>query len=245
MSSNRYALAAAKRERAGKGIARQLRREDRVPAVIYGDNKAPVLISLPEKELRLEHQKGHLFTNLCELNVDGETVLALARDVQVHAVTDKIETVDFLRVGPKTKTVVEVPVHLINQEQCPGVKNGGVLNIVAHTVELRCVVTDIPDFIELDLGQADVGDNLKLSDVKLPNGAEVAQKGKDFTIVSIVAPSEYTENEITAPTSDADVAAAAAAASGKPVPKGSAGKGPAPKGAAAAPAAAAKPAAKK
>ncbi len=212
MSSKRYALAAAKRERAGKGIARQLRRENRVPAVIYGDNKEPVLISLPEKELRLEHQKGHLFTNLCELDVEGEKVLALARDVQVHAVTDKIESADFLRVGPKTKTVVEVPVHLTNDEKCPGVKNGGVLNIVSHTVELLCSVTDIPEAIEVDLSNVNLGDSLKLADIQLPKGAEQAHKGRDVTLVTIVAPTEYTENEITAPASDAEVAAAAGAA---------------------------------
>lgn len=103
MSSKKYQMTAQKRERAGKGIARSLRRENKVPGVIYGDNKAPVLITLPEKDLRLEFHKGHMFTNLCELNVEGEKFLTARAGVQLHAVTDKIESIDYLRVGPKNE----------------------------------------------------------------------------------------------------------------------------------------------
>lgn len=222
MSSKRYALAAQKRERAGKGIARQLRRDNRVPAVIYGDNKAPVIISLPEKEMRLEYHKGHIFTNLAELDVEGEKILALVRDVQLHPVTDKIESVDFLRVGPKTKTTVNVPVHFVNYETSAAGKSGGVLNVAYHELELRCVVTDIPEAVEVDLSKAEIGDSVHLSQITLPKGSEASTK-EDITIASIVEPKEFIEQEITAPKSDAEVAAAAGVApagkDGKPGPK--------------------------
>lgn len=211
MSSNRYALAAQKRERAGKGIARQLRRENKVPAVIYGDNKAPVMISLPEKETRLEYMKGHIFTNLCEIDLEGEKVLALARDVQLHPVTDKIESMDFLRVGPKTKTTVSVPVHFVNYEKSPAGKSAGVLNVAYHELELRVSVTDIPDAVEIDASKLEMGGSVHLNDITLPKGAEAVSKS-NITIATIVAPKEFVEAEITAPKSDAEVAAAAAAA---------------------------------
>lgn len=216
--SQKYALKAQKRERAGKGIARSLRRENQVPAVIYGDNKAPVMISLPEKELRLEYYKGHIFTNLCELDVEGEKVLALARDIQTHTVTDKIESADFLRVGPNTKTTVEIPVHVINQDKCLGLKNKGVMNFVNHVVELRCPVTAIPDAIEVDVAALNIGDSIKLSEVTLPKGVDMPRTAKETTLVTIVAPEEYKEEEITAPTSDAEVAAQKAAAAGAKAP---------------------------
>ncbi len=228
MSSKRYALAAQKRERAGKGIARQLRRENRVPAVIYGDNKAPVIISLPEKEMRLEFHKGHIFTNLAELDLEGEKILALVRDVQLHPVTDKIESVDFLRVGPKTKTTVSVPVHFKGFETSVAGKAGGVLNVSYHELELRCVVTDIPEAIEIDASKAEFGTAIHLSEVTLPKGAEAVSK-EDIAIATIVEPKEFIEAEITAPKSDAEVAAAAAAAApagkdGKPAAKPAAKK---------------------
>lgn len=235
MSSKRYALAAQKRERAGKGIARQLRRENRVPAVIYGDNKAPVIISLPEKEMRLEYHKGHIFTNLAEIDVEGEKVLALVRDVQLHPVTDKIESVDFLRVGPKTKTTVHVPVHFVNYESSPAGKSGGVLNVAYHELELRCVVTDIPESVDIDLSKANIGDAIHLKEITLPKGAEPATR-ENITLAAIVEPKEFIEQEITAPASDAEVAAKAAAAAPAKGGKAAPAKAAAP---------AAKPAAKK
>lgn len=208
--SKKYTLAAQKRDRAGKGVARALRRENRVPAVIYGDNKAPILISLEENPLRLEHMKGHMTTNLCELKVGNENVLTLVRDIQLHAVTDKIEHVDFMRVSPKTTIHVKVPVHFINQDVCPGLKAKGVLNVVEHEVELICKASDIPEAIEVDLSKVEIGGDVKISDVKLPSGAKPKIHDRDFPIASIVEPTVYTEVEITAPASDAEVAAAAA-----------------------------------
>lgn len=208
--SKKYTLAAQKRDRAGKGIARALRRENRIPAVIYGDSKAPVMISMEENPVRLEYMKGHMKTNLCELKVDNETVLTLVRDIQCHAATDKIEHIDFMRVSPKTTIHVKVPVHFINQETSPGLKAKGVLNVVAHEVELICAASDIPEALEVDLSAVQIGGDVKISDVKLPKGSKPKINDRDFPIASIVEPTVYTEVEVTAPASDAEVAAAAA-----------------------------------
>lgn len=246
--SKTYALTAQKRERAGKGVARALRREDRVPAVIYGDNKEPSLISLGANQVKVQYMKGGMTTHLCELDVEGSKVLTLARDIQVHPVSDKIEHVDFMRVSAKTKIAVSVPVHFLNQDNCPGIKNKGILNVVRHDLELLCSATDIPEFVEVDLKSLEIGDSVKISDIKLPNGAQPASRGKDkdLTIASIVEATDYVENEITGPQSDEEVAAAAAAAAGGAAPaKGAPAKGAAPAKDAKAPAAAAKPAAKK
>lgn len=207
--SKKYTLAAQKRDRAGKGVARALRREDKVPAVIYGDNKPPVMISLPANPVRLEFMKGHMKTNLCELKVDNETVLTLVRDIQCHAATDKIEHIDFMRVSPKTKIHVKVPVHFINQETCPGLKAKGVLNVVEHEIDLVCAASDIPETIDIDLANLQIGQDIKISQVNLPKGSKPKVHDRDFPVCAIVEPTVYTEVEITAPASDAEVAAAA------------------------------------
>lgn len=223
MSKN-YALTASKRERAGKGVARALRRENNIPAVIYGDNKEPVMISMPLKDVSIRFQQGGMLTHICELTVDGTKHTVLARDVQLNPVTDRIEHVDFMRVGAKTKLTVHVPIHFVNQEVSPGIKAKGVLNIVHHDLTLRCAAGDIPEALEIDLSTAELGASLHLSDIKLPKGAEVmGHKNDNITIATIVMP---VVKEEAAPAADAAAAAPAA-------------------GAAAPAAAAAKPAAKK
>lgn len=217
--SKKYALAASKRSEAGKGVARKLRRDNKIPAVIYGENKPPVMISMPVKDISLQYAKGHIYTNLCELDVDGDKLLTIVRDIQLNPVTDKVESADFLRVGPNTKVTVEVPINFSNEDKCPGVKNKGVLNHVHHSLELVCPVTDIPDEIEIDLSSLDLGQSIKISAVKLPKGVTPVSREKDFTVVTLVAPTEYTENEIVAPKSDAEVAAAKAAAAPKAAKK--------------------------
>lgn len=187
MSKN-YAMTAVKRERAGKGVARSLRREGRIPAVIYGDNKEPVKISLPLNETNVEYYRGHMYTNLCDLNVDGDKYLVLARDVQLHPVTDVVEHVDFLRVSDKTKIKVMVPVHFINEDKCPSLDQKGTLNVVRHEVELWCQATKIPEFIEVDVEGKQHGDAVKVSSAKLPKGVSPVITDRDFTIATLVAP---------------------------------------------------------
>lgn len=235
MSKN-YALTAIKRERAGKGVARALRRENSIPAVIYGDHKEPLMISMPLKEVSLRFQQGGMKTHICDITVDGKKETVLARDVQLNPVTDRIEHVDFMRVGPKTKLTVHVPIHFTNQEISPGIKAKGILNIIHHDLELRCAAGDIPEALEIDLSAAELGHGLKLSAIKLPKGSEImGHKGDDITIATIVAPTVKGGDEV-APAAGA-AAAPAAAAGTKPA---AGAKTPA----AAAPAAA-KPAAKK
>ncbi|MGE4314116.1 MAG: 50S ribosomal protein L25/general stress protein Ctc [Pseudobdellovibrionaceae bacterium] len=187
--SKKYKLAAQPRDRAGKGIARALRRDGRIPAVIYGDNKEPVLISLPAKETEIEYHKGHMFTNLCDVKLEGgDTHHVLARDVQTHPVTDRVEHIDFLRVTSKTKIAVNVPAHFINEEECPGLRKGGILNIVRHEIELVCSATAIPESVEFDLAGVEVGDSIKMSNAKLPSGVHPAIGDRDFTIATMAAP---------------------------------------------------------
>lgn len=204
--SKKFSLTAEKRDGAGKGIARALRRENKIPAVVYGDSKEPVSITLPLKEVTLEYRKGYMFTHLCEIDVAGQKHLTLTRDVQLHPVTDKIIHVDFLRVTPKTRIKVDVPVHFINDEECKGLKAGGVLNVVHHEVVLECAATDIPEFVEVDLTNYDLGDVIHMDVVKLPKGATSVLEG-DETIATIAVPRAVVEVE------DAPVAADAVPAS--------------------------------
>ncbi len=187
MSTN-YAMTAAKRDGAGKGIARALRRDNKVPAVIYGDNKDPLNIALGANDTNVEYNRGHMFTTLCDLDVDGDKHLVLARDVQLHPVTDVVQHIDFLRVTAKTKIAVDVPVQFINETQSPGLEEKGVLNIVRHTIELMCSATSIPELIEVDLAGKEQGDSVNVSDAALPDGVKPVITDRDFTIATIMAP---------------------------------------------------------
>lgn len=212
--AKKYALVAEKRDRAGKGVARALRRENRVPAVVYGDGKEPVLISVNERELMKEYMKGYMMTHLCDLDAGGQKVLCLARDIQTHPVSDRVEHIDFLRVSPKTKISVEVPVHFINQDAAPGIKAGGVMNIVNHTLELECVATDIPEFIEVDMTGIEIGDAMRMDRVKMPSGAVPKDADPEHVLATLVAPKSAAADEA----KDAEVAAASAAASAAAAP---------------------------
>jgi len=202
-----YALKAEERERAGKGIARSLRRAGKTPAVIYGDKKEPVKITLNENEINVEYNRGQLFTTLCNLDVAGKEHLVLARDVQLHPVTDVVEHVDFLRVTDKTRLAVDVPVQFINEDQSPSLEQKGTLNVVRFTIELTCRATNIPDFIEVDIAGKEHGDAVKVSDASLPDGATPVIDDRDFTIATLVPPK-------TAEQEEAEEAAAAEAGDG-------------------------------
>ncbi len=216
MSKN-YALSAQKRDRAGKGVARALRRSSQVPAVIYGDNKTPETVALPLKELTLTYQTGVMQTGLCDLVVDGTKHLVLARDVQTHPVNDRIIHVDFMRVGPKTEITVAVPVHFIDQDSCPGIKlDKGVLTVIHHEIDLICIATKIPEFLAVSLKDKKIGDPLKLSSVSLPSGVRAPKGSEDETLATIAAPTVYA--------AEAAPAAAAAAAAPAKDAKAAAGK---------------------
>ena len=187
--SEALTLPAETRERAGKGASRALRREGRVPAVIYGGKEEPLSIHVEEKELRRQLGTGHFSNSIVMIDVGGKQVRTLPKDVAFHPVSERPLHVDFLRLSKDATVTVEVPVVFENEEASPGLKKGGVLNIVRHTLELVCDADKIPDEIHIDVTGADVGDSIHISQVKLPAGSVSAITDRDYTIATIVAPS--------------------------------------------------------
>ena len=182
-------LEAEAREKAGKGAARAARRAGRIPAVIYGDKKEPITITVDDHTIRMQMMKPGFLTALWDIQVGSDTHRVLARDVQLDPVMDNPVHIDFLRVTEKTKIAIEVPVHFVNEEQSPGLKVGGMLNIVRHAVELLVSAANIPESLEADVAGMDLGDALKISAIKLPTGASPTITDRDFTIATIAAPS--------------------------------------------------------
>jgi large subunit ribosomal protein L25 len=200
-------LKATARGRAGKGAARAVRREGRIPGVVYGDKKEPQNISFAYNELQAHVNTGRFMATLVDLEVDGTVVRAIPRDIQFEPVRDFISHVDFLRLGKGARIHVEVPVHFKNHLESPGIKKGGVLNIVRHEIDLYCPADFIPDEIMIDLTGLEIGDSVHIDAVKLPENVTPAIREKDFTIATIAAPAGLKEAE--------EEAAAAAAAAGE------------------------------
>ncbi|MDP3905936.1 50S ribosomal protein L25/general stress protein Ctc [Novosphingobium sp.] len=182
-------LPAETRERAGKGASRALRREGRVPAVVYGGNEEPLAIHVEEKLLNKLLGTGHFLNSIVEVEVGGKTVKTLPKDVAFHPVSSRPLHADFLRLTGNAKVHVAVPVIFANEEASPGLKRGGVLNIVRHELELICDADKIPDDISIDVAGFDLGDSIHISHVKLPAGSASAITDRDFTIATLVAPS--------------------------------------------------------
>ena len=187
--SEALTLAAEARERAGKGASRALRREGRVPAVVYGGKEQPLGIHVEERLLRRMLGTGHFTNSIVMIEVGGKTVRTLPKDVQFHPVSDLPLHVDFLRLAKDATVEVSVPVLFVNEEASPGLKRGAVLNIVRHELELICDADKIPDDIRIDVTGLDVGDSIHISNVTLPAGSVSAITDRDFTIATIVAPS--------------------------------------------------------
>jgi len=204
--SDALTLPAEARERAGKGASRVLRREGRVPAVIYGGKEDPILIHVEAKELVRQLGTGHFMNSIVEIELGGKTLRTLPKDVALHPVTDRPEHVDFFRLAKGAKVEVNVPVVFINEEASPGLKKGGVLNIVRHELDLICEADKIPSEIAIDVTGKDVGDSIHISEVTLPAGSESAITDRDFTIATLVAPSALKKAE--GDTSSADAAPA-------------------------------------
>jgi large subunit ribosomal protein L25 len=181
------------RDGAGKGPARQLRRAGRVPAVIYGERKDQQMISLEARALRRQLSNPRFFSTLCSLQVDGEAIRVLPREVQTHPVTDDPVHADFVRVSRGSTIHVTVPVAFLNEDVSPGLKRGGVLNVVRREIELVCPADSIPDQIEVDLAKADIGDSLHISQVSLPADVHPTITDRDFTIATIAAPTVVAE----------------------------------------------------
>lgn len=209
-------LKATARPKSGKGAARAERRAGRVPGVIYGDNQPPLPISVEDKELRQRILAGRFLTTIFDVVLDGKKHRVIPRDYHLDPVKDFPIHVDFLRLGQGATIRVSVPLHLKGLEIAPGVKRGGTFNIVTHTVDLEAAADSIPQFIEADVSALDIGGSLHLSDIELPKGVKSISR-EDVTLVTIVPPSGYNEEQKAAAAGAAAPAAAApAAAAAKP-----------------------------
>lgn len=212
--SDALTLPAESRERAGKGASRALRREGRVPAVIYGGKEEPQPIHVEAKLLNQQLGTGHFMNSIVMIEIGGKTVRTLPKDVAFHPVTSRALHVDFLRLAKDAKVEVFVPVVFVNEAASPGLKKGGVLNIVRHELDLICEADKIPSEIQIDVTGYDVGDSIHISQVALPAGSTSKIDDRDFTIATIVAPSALKKAEGAA--AAAEVAAAGATAEAEP-----------------------------
>lgn len=189
--SETLTLSAETRDRVGKGASRALRREGRVPAVIYGNKADPVGIHVNERELMKLLNTGHFMNSVVMVN--GERTLP--KDVAFDVVTDRPLHVDFLRISEHATVTVQVPIVFTDEEEAPGIKRGGVLNIVRHDLELVVDAAEIPDQVEISLKGIEVGESIHISAVALPKGAKSAITDRDFTIATVVAPSALKSTE--------------------------------------------------
>ena len=228
--ANTKSLAATARNGTGKGAARSVRRDGRIPGVIYGGGDAAEPITLDYRELNKHIYAGHFLTSIFEIDVGGAKQRVIPRDYQLDPIKDLPLHVDFLRLKPGSSLRVDIPVQFINHETSPGLKKGGSLNIVRHTVEMRVPADAIPENITADLATLDMNDSLHISALSLPEGCKPMIRDRDFTIATIVPPPA-------APEEPAAAAASTAAAAAAPAKGAKGGKAPA----AAAPAPAAEP----
>ncbi|MGF6308085.1 large subunit ribosomal protein L25 [Bradyrhizobium sp. i1.8.4] len=224
-------LKATARPKSGKGAARAERRAGRVPGVIYGDNQPPVTISVDDRELRQRILAGRFLTTIYNIDLEGKKHRVIPRDFHLDPVKDFPIHVDFMRLGEGATIRVSVPLHVVNAETAPGIKRGGTVNIVTHALDLECSVDNIPQYIEVDVGSLEISHSLHLSEVTLPKGVKSLAR-EDATLVTIVPPSGYAEEQ--------KAAAAAAAGGAAPAAGAAAPAAAAPAAGAAAPAAGAK-----
>src|SRR3954451_22603359 len=187
--SDQLTLPAEARDGLGKGASRALRRDGRVPAVVYGEKKEPLSIHVEEKLLNKILSSGHFMNSVVMIDLGGKAPRTLPKAVGFHPVPRRPIHVDFLRIGEHTKVHVAVPMRFDNEEASPGLKRGGVLNVVVHELEIVCDAAHIPAEIHIPLDGLEIGDSIHISDVKLPNGVTPANTDEDFTVATIVAPS--------------------------------------------------------
>jgi large subunit ribosomal protein L25 len=218
-------LKATARPSVGKGAARAERRAGKVPGVIYGDKQPPLPISVEDRELRQRIAAGRFLTTIFDISLDGKKHRVIPRDFHLDPVRDFPIHVDFMRLGEGATIRVSVPLHVVNGETSPGVKRGGTVNIVTHSLELECAADNIPQYIEADVGALEINHSLHMSDVKLPAGVKSLGR-EDATLVTIVPPSGFGEEQKAAATAGAAPAAAAPAA-GAAAPAAGAAKAPA------------------
>ena len=201
--SDQLTLPAETRERNGKGASRELRREGRVPAVVYGQKKDALSIHVEEKLLTKMLQTGHFMNSVVMVEVGGKPTRTLPKAVDFHPVSSRPIHVDFLRISEHTKVTVAVPMRFDNEDASPGLKRGGVLNVVVHELEIVCDAAHIPSEIHIPLDGLEIGDSIHISAVKLPEGVTPTNTEEDFTVATIVAPSAMKSEEDEAAAADA------------------------------------------
>ena len=189
MSKSNITFNVELRERTGTGGSRAARREGLVPGVLYGGGEDPVAISLKRNEVLKAIETGHFLSSTATLVHKGEKQLVIPQAIQMHPVSDQPMHVDLFRVSRDQKIKVEVQVHFVGEEVSPGLKKGGTLNVVRHTVELLVPAGNIPESLEADVSALEIGDNVKISDINLPGDAEPTITDRDFVIANITAPS--------------------------------------------------------
>jgi large subunit ribosomal protein L25 len=187
-------FAAEKRAKPGRGPARALRRDGKVPVIVYGGKDEPLMLAMPLKEIKRELQSNpRFYSSLLDLEVDGQKLRVLPREAQLHPVSDDPIHIDFMRAAEGARVIVEVPVVFRNEAASPGLKRGGVLNIVRRTIELSCPVETIPAQIEIDLTGLEINDSVHISSVTLPEGVRPTITDRDFTICGVTPPSKGAE----------------------------------------------------
>ena len=181
-------LIVSKRKNSGTGDSRSLRLRKKVPGIIYGDKKDPIPVLLDEKILKLKIKDPSFFSKQCEIKFNDEVIKVLPKDLQLHPVKESILHIDFLRVGDNTTVTLFVPVKFINENNCPGIKQGGVLNIVRREIELITLVSKIPESLEANLDGLEIGDSIHISSINLEEGVKPTISDRDFTIATIAPP---------------------------------------------------------
>ena len=209
--SEQLTLPAETRERNGKGASRELRNQGRVPAVIYGGNQEPLSIHVEEKLLAKMLSTGHFMNSVVMIDAGGQTTRTLPKDVQFHPVSSRPVHVDFFRISEHSKVTVNVPVRFTDEEESPGIKRGGVLNVVRREVEVMADVDAVPDGFVIDLAEATIGDSLRWSAVKDTQRAKPVIVGRDF-VVATIAPPTVIEEEVAPAAAPADTARTTTAA---------------------------------
>ena len=207
--SDNLNLSATKRDRAGKGSARAARRSGLIPAVIYGGKIAPETININANTFTKMMNQPGIMSNVINLEVEGKSTNVLARDIQFHPVNDRPLHIDFLRITASSTVTAMVPVNSINEDTSPGLKGGGVLNVVRHEIEMNCSAINIPESLTVDLAGTDIGDSIHISAIALPDDAQPTITDRDFTIATIAAPTVEVE------TSDDETAEQEAETSGE------------------------------
>lgn len=205
MSKKQITFNVSVRERIGKGGAREARRNGFVPGVLYGGGVDPVAINLQTNEVVKAINTGQFLSSTATLVHEGKKQLVIPQAIQMHPVSDQPEHVDLFRVRNDQIITVEVPVHFTNEDKSPGLKKGGALNVVRYAVELNVRADSIPDSLEADVDGLDIGENVKISSIKLPAGAEPTITDRDFTIASIVGRGIAADTEETAAPKDVEV----------------------------------------